>query len=97
MEISQANDRDNEPTHHEESWTVAISSRKRKVTPFASGRKTESLEKKNNGFCSAAQHICTPSRAACQPTVYVSSFEHSIGLRTHHKVAILVALFAQMV
>ena len=43
MEISQANDRDNEPTHHEESWTVAISS---KVTPFASGRKTETIEKK---------------------------------------------------
>ena len=34
MEISQANDRDNEPTHHEESWTVATSSKKRKVTPF---------------------------------------------------------------
>ena len=49
MEISQANDGDNEPTHHEESWTVATSSKKRKVTPFASARKTETLEK-NNGF-----------------------------------------------
>ena len=48
-------------------------------------------------ICSAAQHICTPSRAACQPTVHVSSFEHSIGPRTHHKVAILAALFAHMV
>ena len=46
MEISQANDRDNEPTHHEESWTVATSSKKRKVTPFASGSKTETIEKK---------------------------------------------------
>ena len=33
-------------THHEESWTVAISSKKRKVTPFASAKKTETLEKK---------------------------------------------------
>ena len=36
----------NEPTHHQESWTVATSSKKCKVTPFASGRKTETLEKK---------------------------------------------------
>ena len=50
MKISQANDEDNEPTHHEESWTVATSSKKFKVTPFASGRKIETLEKKNNGF-----------------------------------------------
>ena len=46
MKISQANDEDNEPTHHEESWTVATSSKKFKVTPFASGRKIETLEKK---------------------------------------------------
>ena len=46
MEISQANNMNNEPTHHEKSWTVATSSKKRKVTPFASGRKTEILEKK---------------------------------------------------
>ena len=46
MEISQANDRNNEPTHHEESWTVATSSKKHKVTPFASEKKTEIPEKK---------------------------------------------------
>ena len=67
MEISQANDRDNEPTHHEESWTVAISS---KVTPFASGRKTETIEKKqwlqdirlHNSFSAL------PEEAATDPT-----------------------------
>ena len=46
MEISQANDRNNEPTHHEESLTVATSSKKHKVTPFASEMKTEIPEKK---------------------------------------------------
>ena len=46
MEISQADDEDNEPTQHEESWTVETSSKKLKVTPFASRRKTETLEKK---------------------------------------------------
>ena len=46
MEISQANDGNNEPTHHEESWTVATSSKKHKVTLFASERKTEIPEKK---------------------------------------------------
>ena len=45
MEISQANDGSNEPTHHEESWTVATSSKKTKVTLFASGKKFETLEK----------------------------------------------------
>ena len=46
MEISQANNGNNEPTHHEESWTVATSSKKHKITPFASERKTEIPEKK---------------------------------------------------
>ena len=50
METTQADGEVNEPIHHEESWTVATSSKKRKVTPFASARKTETLEKKNNGF-----------------------------------------------
>ena len=46
MQISQANDGNNKPTHHEESWTVATSSKKCKVTPFTSGRKTKIPEKK---------------------------------------------------
>ena len=53
--------------------------------------------KRKYPLCSAAQHICTPSRAAWQPTVYVPSYEPSIGPRTHHKVEILTALFAHMV
>ena len=46
METTQADGEVNEPIHHEESWTEATSSKKRKVTPFASARKTETLEKK---------------------------------------------------
>ena len=49
METTQADEKDTEPIHREESWTVATSCKKRKVTPFASARKTETLEK-NNGF-----------------------------------------------
>ena len=49
IEISQANDGNNEPTYHEESWTVATSSKKRKVTPLTSGRNIAIPEKKNNG------------------------------------------------
>ena len=48
METTQADVEDNEPIHHEEGWTVATSSKKRKVTPFASGRKTEIPEKDND-------------------------------------------------
>ena len=32
METTQADVEDNEPIHHEEGWTVATSSKKRKVT-----------------------------------------------------------------
>ena len=46
MEISQDNDGNNELTHNQESWTVATSSKKRKVTPCTSGRKTVLPEKK---------------------------------------------------
>ena len=46
MEITQTDEENNEPIHHEESWTVVTSSKKRKVTPFESVRKTETLEKK---------------------------------------------------
>ena len=49
METTQSDGEDNEPIHHEESWTVATSSKKRKVTPFTSARKTQTLEK-NNGY-----------------------------------------------
>ena len=46
MEISQDNDGNNELAHHEESWTVVTSSKKRKVTPCTSGRKTVLPERK---------------------------------------------------
>ena len=39
MEITQDNDENNELTHHDESWKVVTSSKKRKVTPCTSGRK----------------------------------------------------------
>ena len=70
METTQSYGEDNEPIHHEESWTVATSSKKRKVTPFASARKTETLEKKqwlqdiklHNPFSAL------PEEAAADPT-----------------------------
>ena len=46
METTQSDGEENVPIHHEESWTVATSSKKWKVTPFASARKTNTLEKK---------------------------------------------------
>ena len=46
METTQFHGEDNEPIHHDERWTAATSSKKRKVTPVASARKTETLEKK---------------------------------------------------
>ena len=46
METTQSHGAENIPIHHEESWTVATSSKKRKVTPLASARKTGTLEKK---------------------------------------------------
>ena len=46
METTQTDGEVNEPIHYEESWTVATSSKKRKVTPFTSARKTETHEKK---------------------------------------------------
>ena len=46
METTQTDGEVNEPIHYEESWTVATTSKKRKVTPFTSARKTETHEKK---------------------------------------------------
>ena len=45
-EILQANDGNNELTHHEESWTVATSYKKCKVTSFTSRKKIAIPEKK---------------------------------------------------
>ena len=45
-------------------------------------------------YCYAAQDICTPSRAAWQPTVYVPSYAPSISPRTHNKFELLTALLA---
>ena len=82
MEITQADDEDNEPTHHEESWTVATSSKKRKVTPFASGRKIETLEK-NNGFrisnCIIHSAHCQKRQQRTQRKV------RKIALLNHHQ------------
>ena len=46
METTQSDEEENVPIHHEESWTVATSSKKRKVNLLASSWKTETLEKK---------------------------------------------------
>ena len=87
MEISQANDRNNEPTHHEESWTVATSSKKHKVTPFASEKKTEVPEKKqwlqdmklSNSFSALREETATDpterptTRIAKPPPIYVDA------------------------
>ena len=87
MEISQDYDMNNEPTHHEESWTVATSSKKRKVTPFASGRKTETLEKKqwlqdiklHNSFSALPEETATDptesptTRIAKPPPIYIDA------------------------
>ena len=46
MEKTQSDGEENVPIHHEENWTVATSSKKRKVTPLASARKIDTYEKK---------------------------------------------------
>ena len=46
METTQSDGEQNIPIHQEESWTVATSSKKRKVTPLASARKIDTYEKK---------------------------------------------------
>ena len=46
METTQSDGEENIPIHQEESWTVATSSKKRKVTPLASARKIDTFEKK---------------------------------------------------
>ena len=46
METTQSHGEENIPIHHEESWTVATSSKKRKVAPLASARKIDTYEKK---------------------------------------------------
>ena len=87
MEISQANDEDNEPTYHEKSWTVATSSKKRKVIPFASGRKTKTLEKKqwfqdiklHNSFSALPEETATDpteslsNRSPKPPPIYIDA------------------------
>ena len=46
METTQSDGGQNIPIHQEESWTVATSSKKRKVTPLASARKIDTYENK---------------------------------------------------
>ena len=46
METTQSDGEQNMSIHQEESWTVATSSIKRKVTPLASARKIDTHEKK---------------------------------------------------
>ena len=46
METTQSDEEENVPIHHEERWTVATSSKNRKVNLLASSWKTETLEKK---------------------------------------------------
>ena len=46
METAQSDREQNIPIHQEESWTVATSSKKRKVTSLASARKIDTNEKK---------------------------------------------------
>ena len=62
METTQSDGEENIPIHHEESWTVATSSKKRKVIPLASARKTDTFEK-NNGFQISS---CIIHSAHCQ-------------------------------
>ena len=85
MEISQTNAVNNEPTHHGENWMVATSSKKCKVTPFASGRKTETLEKiqwlqdikLHNSFSALPEETATDpmesptTRIAKPPPIYI--------------------------
>ena len=46
METTQSDGEENIPIHQEESWTVANSGKKRKVTPLTSARKIDTFEKK---------------------------------------------------
>ena len=69
METTQSDGEQNIPIHQEESWTVATSSKKRKVTPLARAMKIDTYEKKwlpdiklHNAFSAL------PEEAATDPT-----------------------------
>ena len=70
METTQSDGEQNMSIHQEESWTVATSIKKRKVTPLASARKIDTFERKqwlqdiklHNSFSAL------PEEAATDPT-----------------------------
>ena len=87
MEITEDNDGNNELTHHEESWRVATSSKKRKVTPCTSGRKAVVADKKqwlqditlSNSLSALPEETVTDSiekpttRIAKPPPIYIDA------------------------
>ena len=71
METTQSDGEENVPIHQEDSWTVATSSKKRKVTPFASAGKTDTLEKKKRLLQDIKLHnpfSALPEEAGMDPT-----------------------------
>ena len=87
MEATQSDGEQNIPIHQEESWTVATSSKKRKVTPLARARKIDTYEKKqwlqdiklHNPFSALPEEAATDptesptNRIPKSPPIYVNA------------------------
>ena len=87
METTQSDGEQNIPIHQEESWTVATSSKKRKVTPLARARKIDTYEKKqwlqdiklHNPFSALPEEAATDptesptNRIPKSPPIYVNA------------------------
>ena len=87
METTQSDGEQNIPIHQEESWTVATSSKKRKVTQLARTRKIDTYEKKqwlqdinlHNPFSALPEEAATDptesptNRIPKSPPIYVNA------------------------
>ena len=87
MEISQANDGSNEPTHHEESLTVATSSKKTQSNPVRKREENRNTRKKqwlqdiklSNSFSAPPEETATDpterptTRIAKPPPIYIDA------------------------
>ena len=87
MEATQSDGEQNIPIHQEESWTVANSGKKRKVTPLTSARKIDTFERKqwlqdiklHNPFSALPEEAATDptesptNRTPKPPPIYVDA------------------------
>ena len=87
MKVTQDNDENNELKHHDESWKVATSGKKRKVTPCTSGRNVTVADKQQwiqeitlrNSFSALPEETVTAptekptTRIAKPPPTYIDA------------------------